>query len=201
MNDLFLALLLMAMSPLAGSRRQCSSRTRISAGCIVNTRRDLGLDGANVFGLFLGSFIITHEMPEGITLPELARDICVKTGRLKRSKMYLGPPLEMSLSRLMLPLFSTERRKKLYQKHYPLWGGVTNMNLNSLWPARDGEQAIDYLRAVSTGPVTPFVLSVTTVGDRINVGMSYRRTVFSVEDVQRVKAGLFEQLERWGRLA
>ena len=64
----------------------------------------------------------------------------------------------------MLIFFSPERRKKFYQKNYPLWGGITNMNLNSLWTSGQKRVPLDYFRAVSTGPATPLVLSVTTVG-------------------------------------
>jgi hypothetical protein len=98
----------------------------------------------------------------------------------------------MVFARRILSFYSTERRRKLYQKNYPLWGGVTNMNLNSLWPESDG--AWDYFRAVSTGPVTPLVLSVTTAGDHANVGLSYRSTVFSPADVEQIRGGLRESI-------
>ena len=39
------------------------------------------------------------------------------------------------------------------------------MNLNSLWPGNEAAPTPDYFRAVSTGPVTPLVLSVSTAGD------------------------------------
>ena len=40
-------------------------------GCIVNLRKDLGVDSRRTFGLFLGSFMVTHEVPEGMSLREL----------------------------------------------------------------------------------------------------------------------------------
>jgi hypothetical protein len=84
-------------------------------------------------------------------------------------------------------MFSKDRRKKFYQKNYPLWGGITNMNLNAIWEQPDEDRPIDYFRAVSTGPVTPLVLSVTTVRDTVNIGLTYRSTVFSeiqIADIQ-----------------
>jgi hypothetical protein len=54
---------------------------------------------------------------------------------------------------------------------------------------------MDYFRGVSTGPVTPLVLSVTTVGDRANVGLSYRTTIFSPEEIERVRHGFTQHLE------
>ena len=51
-------------------------------------------------------------------------------------------------------------------------------------------EPIDYLRAVSTGPVTPLVLSVTTTGERVNVALSYRSTVFSDAEIGQVQRRL-----------
>jgi hypothetical protein len=55
---------------------------------------------------------------------------------------------------------------------------------------------MDYFRGVSTGPATPLVLSVTTVRDRANIGLSYRSTVFTPEEIEQVKDRFLDQLER-----
>ncbi len=177
-NDVFLALLFQGLAPLVAPYRAHRKRTKISVGCIVNTRSDLGADSRKQFGLFLGSFVTTQALSEGIKLRELAGDIHQQTERVKRNKLYLAAPLELRLARFVLSFFSTARRKKLYLKNYPLWGGITNMILNPLWPSPP-----DYFRAVSTGPVTPLVLSVTTVGDHANIGLTYRTSVFSEADI------------------
>ena len=66
------------------------------------------------------------------------------------------------------------------------------MNLNALWPQGTDGTAVDYFRAVSTGPATPLVLSATTIGAAINIGLSFRRTVFSPESINRVQKELLE---------
>ena len=187
LNDLLLALLLKSLAPLSANRVQSQKRRNISLGTIVNVRKDLGLEGPQIFGLFLGSFIITHSVPEKISIQDLAKDIRVQTLPIKLNKLYLGTPLELAVGRGAAALFSTERRKKFYQKHYPLWGGITNMNLNSIWDQREADRPVDYFRAVSTGPVTPLVLSVTTVRNAVNIGLTYRSTVFSADQIEAVK--------------
>lgn len=193
-NDLLLALLLKCLSPLAAGRKQSSKRPNLSVGCIVNTRKDLALDSPRTFGLFLGSFVVTHAVPDGIRPADLAAEIQRQTAAIKRRQLYLGAGLELAVANRLLSFYSTERRKKLYQKHYPLWGGLTNMNLNSLWTQTEG-QTVDYFRAVSTGPVTPLVLSVTTIGDKLNIGLTFRITVFSTPAIETIK-GNFLQLVR-----
>jgi len=193
-NDLLLALLTKAVSLLTPDRTQARRRRGISLGCIVNIRKDLGMTGGRSFGLFLGSFVVHHEVPAGIRLADLARDIGRQTLRIKRSRLYLGAPLELAFGRLMTSLFSEQRRRKLYQKHYPLWGGLTNMNLNALWPQMDDARPVDYFRAVSTGPVTPLVLSLTTVGRVANIGLTYRSTVFEPPDIERIRSCFMDPL-------
>jgi hypothetical protein len=194
LNDLFLALLLQAISPLASGRTPAARRRNLSLGCIVNTRRDLGLDGRRDFGLFLGSFVVHHEVPPGIGLAELARDIGRQTFAIKQRRLYLGTALELTFGRRLVALFSEARRRKLYQKHYPLWGGLTNMNLNTLWPQSDQVRPVAYFRAVSTGPATPLVASITTVGPMATAGLTYRSTVFGAPEIERIKACFLDPL-------
>ena len=194
LNDLFLALLLQALSPLAMRRMHAGKRDCISVGCIVNTRRDAGPAAERAFGLFLGSFIITQAGADKMPLSELALAVAQKTRAIKQARLYLGM-VELLVGRWLLPLFSTARRKKLYQKHYPLWGGITNMNLNRLWTRLEEQPGFDYFRAVSTGPVTPFVLSVTTVKENMNVGISYRKTVFEMKEIEQMQQRFREAIE------
>jgi NRPS condensation-like uncharacterized protein len=192
-NDLLIGVLKKSLSPYASARATARKRRKISIGCIVNLRKDLGVDSSRVMGLFLGSFFISHEVPDGIRLRELARDIRQQTSAIKRHKLYLGTPLELRFARLMFNFFSPKRQKKFYSKYCPLMAGITNMNLNSLW--EQGEEApLDYFRGVSTGPITPLALSVTTFGDRANLGLSYRTTVFSRLDIENLKSRFLEYL-------
>ena len=186
LNDLLLALLMKCVSTLPIARNRAGRRKKISVGCIVNVRKDLQSNGRRAFGLFLGSFVVTHEVPHGISLAHLANDVGNQTHRIKLDKLYLAASVELGSARFMLRWFSPERRKKLYPKNYPLWGGITNLNLNSIWPQRKGDRQLDYFRAVSTGPATPLVLSVTTVGEAANVSISYRQAVFSAEDIKLI---------------
>jgi hypothetical protein len=193
LNDLFLALFLKCVSSQPAFR-PASKRRSISVGCIVNLRKDLHLEHRRTFGLFLGSFVVTHPVPAGVGLRELAADVNRQTLRIKQKRLSLGAPLELILGGWFLSLYSTERRKKLYQKYYPLWGGITNMNMNSVWGPGGAAQPLDCIRGVSTGPATPLVLLVTTAGERINIGLSFRPTVFSISDIERIKNLFLEAL-------
>ena len=189
-NDFMLALLMQSLSPLAEARFTERRRTRISLGVIVNTRRAWGAESGSAFGLFLGSFLVAHESPPDLSSTELARALARQTSRIKRNQLFLAAPQQLALARWVIGFCSTNRQKKFYQKHYPLWGGITNINLDSKpnqpatgWP-------VDYFRAVSTGPVSPLVLSATTSCGRMNITLTYRTTVFTAAQVAGIKERL-----------
>lgn len=193
-NDLFLAIMLECVSPFAAARVNNRQRRSISVGCIVNLRRQVELPQPATFGLFLGSFSVTHEVPSGIALKELARAVRDQTRRVKEDGLCLGMPAQMITGRIFLSLFSPARRATFYAKQYPLYAGLTNMNLNPLWREPLGKQPLNYFRAVCTGPVAPLVFSITTAGDIANVGVSYRTSVFTEENVARIREHFLKQI-------
>ena len=199
LNDLFLALLLQAFARLLPAKPSDPQRPKLAVGCIVNLRKELGLAGQQVFGLFLGSFVVACEPGTGMGLPDLAREVRQQTARIKANRLSVGTPLELRFAKMLLRCFSLERRKKFYQKNYPLWGGLTNMNLDAIWQPQPGARPVDYFRAVSTGPATPLVLSITTIGGGVNLGLSYRTACYSTTEVEQVKYCFLESVQQLRR--
>ena len=196
LNDLFLALLLQAFARLLPAQPRDPLRTKLAVGCIVNLRKELGLAGQRVFGLFLGSFVVMCEPRAGMALPDLAREVRRQTARIKANRLSVGTPLELRFAKMLLRFFSLERRKKFYQKNYPLWGGLTNMNLDAIWQTPADARPVDYFRAVSTGPATPLVLSLSTIGGGVNIGLSYRTACYSATEVEQVKSSFLESVRQ-----
>jgi NRPS condensation-like uncharacterized protein len=187
LNDLFLAAILLAVSPWAKARFDAPRRRLVSVASIVNTRRELGVASQSAFGLALGSLRVAHEVPPGVGFEAVARAVQAQTDQAKRSRSFLATPLQLAVARFLFERSSPARRQKFYPKHQPLCAGLTNLNLNALWKTADAGAPPDYFRAVSTGPATPLVFSITTAGDRLNVGVSYRPTVFLNSDLERVQ--------------
>ncbi len=187
LNDLFLAAILLAVSPWAKGRFDAPRRRLVSVASIVNTRRELGVESEQAFGLALGSFRVAHEVPPSVGLEAVARAVQQQTGRAKRSRSFLATPLQLAVARFFFGLSSPARQQKFYLKSQPLCAGLTNLNLNALWQPAVGSASLDYYRAVSTGPAAPLVFSITTAGERLNVGVSYRATVFLNSDIERVQ--------------
>ena len=188
-NDLFLALLLRALAPIRPERGKASSRRTLAVASPIDTRRDFGEAPEETFGQFLGSFTVWHRVPAGASLAEIVTDIHSQTARIKSERRYLQLFAAKGLSNVLWRFLSSDRRHGFYQKYYPLAGIVTALNMNALWGrGGTGPRPDDYLRATSTGPVAPLVFALTTAGDALNVGVSFRTDTLSPEMVERIIA-------------
>ncbi len=175
-NDIFLAIMLKTLSPQAPERRQATRRRDLAVGSIVNVRRDFGARAAAAFVPMLGSFRVAHPVPDDMPLSELARFVWSETSAIKRRKLYLQTLLAIGLSGLQWRFLSNEERQSFHAKNYAVWAGITPLQLNALWPeAKAYPFRLGYVRAVSTGPLSPIVVALTTLGDIVEVALSFRR--------------------------
>jgi hypothetical protein len=196
-NDLITACLLQALSPLAAQRRDATRRNRLAVASILNMRRDLRPDERDAVSPFLAAFRVSHPVPEGIALRQLAQDVQRQTVRIKRHHLYLQSLLALGMSALLWPMLTPAQRHGFYPKHFAVWAGITSLDLNALWAAQGtgGTAGLDYLRAVPTGPLCPLVLAVTRVHDELHLGLAYRTSAFSREAVEALAAALLHQAD------
>jgi len=183
-NDLCLAGLLMAVIP-ATSERYGTAREHLSNGCVVNLRRDLPKSRRGDFGLFLGSFSVTHPAPDSVSLGDLLTSVHAQTEEVKRGKLYLASRLEFRLNRFLFARKPIEKQRNFYRKAYPVWGSITNFKMDE-FHIGETANATEYYRAVSAGPALPFVVGVTGFGGRLNFGFTYRPEVIDRETVRGI---------------
>ncbi len=197
-NDLFIALLLKALSPLAIGRRRADRRTELAVASIVNVRGDFGPDAKHALGPLLASFQITHPVPDGMDLRALVEVINAETSRIKRDKLYLQTLLALSIAVARWRFLSPHRRLRFFARHHPVWAGTTPLNVTSLWAdAGFGGPPPEYVRGVSTGPHTPMVFALTTAGAVTHAGISYRTTVFERSAVDAVVADMLSSIRNF----
>jgi len=196
-NDLCLAALLLAIAPLAPEVTR-GSRPHLSVGCVVNLRGDLALRKRNFFGLFLGSFAVSHAVPEGISLRDLAHSVREQTLAIKKRKLYFASALEFLISRFMFERMTKEKQCNFYRKSYPLWGSITNMKMDGLCNTFDVAPIRDYYRAVSAGPAMPLVIAVTGVDGHLNFGASFRPAILPASEVGEIMERIIGQLKAVG---
>lgn len=193
-NDLVMASLLRALTPLAAERIRMPGRRELAVASIVNIRADFGAAAQAALSPFLGSFRVAHAVPPGTGLRELVHNVHAQTARARARRLDLASLFALGVAALMWPFLSQRRRARFFVKYYRAWAGVTTLNVNALWG--DGRDApFDYLRAVPTGPLCPMVFAVTTARDVLHVGVSYRRAAFSTAAVDGVASEFVRSIE------
>jgi hypothetical protein len=187
LNDILLAMLLCSLSPEVKDRFTAKRRKEIAIASVINIRHEVAPGTDQAFGQFLSSFLVSHPVPAGITLEALARAVHAQTRRVKRRKLYLQTLYLLACGGLAWRFMTPEQHKQMYAKNYPVWAGMTTLNVESIWNESPGSAPVlHYLRAGSTGPFAPMVMTPASVGDCLHVGVSYRTSAFRREDIDRV---------------
>jgi hypothetical protein len=136
-------------------------------------------------------------VPSGITLEALARDVHAVTSQVKREKLYLQTLLAMRYVQVAWRMLGPRQRAGFYAKSYPIWAGVSALNVNALWTRDNGAAPPPvYIRGVPTGPIAPLVVAVTTVGDVMYAGVSFRTAAFDRGDIDNLWSGLARRVEQ-----
>jgi hypothetical protein len=195
-NDVFLASLCRAMAPFLPKRFYRASDREMAMGTIVDTRGDAHDDLSESLGTFLGYYVVRVAGDKGVGLDELTRRVAVATRRRKQQKSYLDAAVNLRVASAIWPHLKPESRPHFARRVLPLTAGVSNVHLRDTWIEQQGAgRIIGFRRAVSNGPSLPLVVSPTTIGQQMNVAVSYRVTGFSQCKIDGIMQSFVEQLE------
>ncbi len=195
LNDALMALLLLAQDAARPGRDMGKRRRELAVASIINLRGAHGEDARASFGQFLSSFRVSHPVPRGITLYELAADVHRATTRIKREKLFLTTLFAMSVDGVLARFQTPRQRMGVYAKSYPVGAGVSSLNVDALWRGADGGTAPPYIRGVPTGPLSPIVLAVTTSANALYAGLSYRTTAVTADEIAGIRDDILARIE------
>ena len=206
-NDLFIAAAAQVLGEFTKPQRNLSRggllrprRDRVAIATAVDLRSPEDSRRDDVFGLALGYFDVIVERPEERSLEDVATEIARETNVSKSKTRTLQADWNLRMARRMWDRLSHPRSKaQLFQKGMPLVAGISNVNLTGSWA--DQEEAddarprvLDYLRVSPVGPLLPMVFTVTTIGDRLSLCVTFRTTAFSRGDCERLARGFVTRL-------
>jgi hypothetical protein len=181
--------------------RSQGKRDRIGLATAVDLRAFAESRLDEVFGFFLSYFTLVLPSPETQSLAHLSRAIADQTSTLKAKGQPARFILGLRIARIVWDMFRKPRRKaQLFPKMLPLLAGISNVNLTGSWmdqgnlSVTNGPQVIDYLRVSPVGPLLPLVFTLTTIGDRLSLCVTYRTTAFSPAEAQQLAHEFSTQL-------
>jgi hypothetical protein len=195
LNDALIALLLLAQDAQMPARDHTKRRHELAVASIINLREAHGEDLRTTFGQFLSSFRVSHPVPQGITPRELAQDVHRATTRIKREMLYLTTLGAIAVDRVVGRFRTREQRMAVYAKSYPVGAGVSSLNVNALWHSADGSGAPRYIRGVPTGPASPIAVAISTSGDSLCAGVTYRTTAVGPDAIHQLEAHIRSRIE------
>jgi hypothetical protein len=77
----------------------------------------------------------------------------------------------------------------------PLAGGVSNVNLNGSWVEQYyPDPILDYIRVSPCGPLLPLVFTPTTLGRRMNFGLTCRQSVIPPQGAEAMATSFRDRL-------
>jgi hypothetical protein len=174
LNDVFLAAAAESCQRLVPVQHR-RNRRDVAVGSIVDLRPYAGTDLDDTFGLFLGFTEVVCRPPELCDFAKLVRSVAMQNRRHRQlgiGQSSLGWMIAAVAAGRFVP---GERLYHFFRKEAPLLAGVSNVNLNRTWAAEYHPQLItDYLRVSPTGPLAPLVFTLTTLGPRLTLSLTYR---------------------------
>jgi hypothetical protein len=199
LNDVFMAGLAMVCDrhvPLKHRPRRHS----IAVGSIVDLRpySEEQLNGE--FGLFLGFTNVVCRPGELRDPEKLVKFIARHNEQQKRIGIPQASALRMLAGVAAGKFMKPERMLHFYQKHLPLAGGISNVNMNRSWAtAYHPSPLLDYIRVSPTGPMMPLVFATTTLGNSFHFGVTYRPSIVPVETIEAMAAMYVESVGAYAR--
>lgn len=177
-NDLMLAVMAQSIDRLGATPRR-PGRDELALGTIVDVRHQSPAPMDDIFGLFLGFTTTTLRNQDLESWDRLLQRIARQNAFHKQSKAALASVLRM-VAVLIDSKFTTPHRwAEVNRRTLPLAGGISNVNMNRTW-AGDHHPAriLDYYRVAPTGTLLPAAFTPTTLGTRLNFGITRLACLF-----------------------
>ncbi|MGN6369308.1 MAG: hypothetical protein ACTHN5_13695 [Phycisphaerae bacterium] len=211
-NDMFIAVLSQTMGVYTHEQRLKRRkkkfhfpRRQVGIGTIVDIRDAASEPLDRVFNLYLSSYTVVLDQPERRDVDAVTREVASTTSRLKKSFATVKGFWAFAMARIWWDMNSSPRnRALLLHKMVPVVAGISNVKMTGSWvdrtvSARDESgkpRVLDYLRISPTGPLIPLVFTLTTIGQRLSLCVTYRTTAFSDEQAREIVGDFVERLQK-----
>jgi hypothetical protein len=192
LNDVLLAAFGRALAEAMPAR---NLRQRLAVGSIVDTRSIADEDVSRALGAFLGCCLVGSDSGMTLGLDGAARRIAARTRLSKTRHRYWDSLVNLQFINTVWPWLSTTTRNHLLRESLPMSGGISNVLVREAWMNQNRDLILDYHRGVSTWPGIPIVLTPTTFGEHLNVGVSYRIAGFTRATIDAVMEMFRDQME------
>jgi hypothetical protein len=193
LNDVFLAALAESCAQHVPLQRR-QNRTDVAVGSITDLRPYCPTDLSDTFGLFLGFTNVVCQPCELKNFDRLLQIVSNQTRIAKTTGVAPSSLIWMSAAMAIGTLSRPDELYHFYRKELPLAGGISNVDLSKTWTADYPSLLLEYIRVSPTGPMTPLVVTTTTLGDKFHLGLTHRIGLIPAERATLIGQTLLARL-------
>ena len=173
-------------------------RPGLAVGIVRDLRTANPRDNRDAFGMALDSATINCPASTLDGREDLLQHIAAENQRHRESSSIAAHQLNLRLGLAAGRLLSHRSLIAFYRRRMPLSGGLSNVNLSDTWVARHHPSPIaSFVRISPTGPMLPLVMTPTTLCEKFNIAITFRKTVFTPEAIDSLLRTLVDSLEAW----
>jgi hypothetical protein len=214
-NDLFIAVIGQTMGAYTAWDRLARKvkplhfhRRKIGIGTIVDIRDAASEPLDRVFSLYLSSYTTVMHNPEQRPADDVTRQVAARTGQIKKTMGTVKSFWGLSFAKFWYGVIHSPRfHATMLHKRVSVVAGISNVNMTKSWvdTRRQREAGMggqedkplvrDYLRISPTGPLIPLVFTLTTIGGRLSLCVTYRTTSMHPQDAEGIIADFVKRLE------
>ncbi|MCS7034674.1 MAG: hypothetical protein NZ561_11890, partial [Phycisphaerae bacterium] len=195
-NDLFLAALARTVDELAPIDRK-PIRPNLALGTVVDLRGLRGKALGDQFGVFLG-FTSTIVRPSVLRDDDrLLASIAAQSALARDRGLAQASQVRMALALLYERTLHGQKLEGFYRKRFPLAGGISNVTLHNTWAAELHPTILrEYVRASPCGPLVPLVVTPTTLGSGLHLGVTTRSALMNPAQAEQIGPRFLRELGR-----
>ena len=194
-NDVFIAAAAMAFGRRAGFDATNKNPRDLGAISVAVDLRPLARKSIDDrFGFFLGYFNVLVRDLGTAGFDDIVKQIAAETRAAKSGKRALHLFHVFKFANFCWDRYRQPRRRALmFHRAMPALGGISNVNLSASWIEGD-PSILDYIRVAPAGPILPATFALTTIRDRLSLGVTYRNAVISSKQASVIISDFVERL-------
>jgi hypothetical protein len=182
LNDVFVAALAEACAALVPAQDR-PGRHDLAVASVADLRPHAGRHSADLsetFGLFLGFTTSVCRERHLHDWDRLLDSVAAQSRVSRRDGIGPASALWLAAAAVGSRFVPPGRMYDFHRKEIPLAAGISNVNLGGTWvEGRHPAPLVSYLRVSPTGPMVPLVLAVTSLGDRMDLALTYRANLLN----------------------
>ena len=195
-NDLFTAAVAEACDQ-QGVNPPAPGREDLAIGTIVDIRPQSRRLPVDTFGMFLGFTTTIFRGADLRAWPRLLASAAAQSDLFRRTRAASASVLRLGVGVAEARLYDPQRWSARYRVQMPMAAGLSNVTLQGTWAsAYHPEPVLDYFRVSPTSPLLPVVFTPTTLGDRLNLGLTRQVALIDEARASRMISQVMDRIHR-----